>query len=61
MARKPILYLLLILIFIVAFLVVLGLVSPKPAVAPAEQSTFQGPPPGEFGGFEGPTGSPPGL
>ncbi|MFH0712852.1 MAG: hypothetical protein V2A55_03315 [Candidatus Jorgensenbacteria bacterium] len=59
MARKPILYLLLVLILVVAFLVTLGLISPKSAVAPAEQSTFEGPPLGSLPGFNGPTSSPP--
>jgi len=57
---KSIIFLLVIVFLVVALLVIIGVFSPKPVVAPAEQSTFTGPPSGEFGGFKGPTGPPPG-
>jgi len=62
MTKKAILYFFIVLLALVAFLVILGFVSPKPAEAPAPpSSTFQGPPPGPPGGFTGPTGPPPGF
>lgn len=57
--KRLVAHLLIILLIVILFLVILGLISPKEAMAPTDSSTFQGPPSGEFSGFKGPTSSPP--